>query len=133
MSLPTRRHLVWRPKYCERTIRPSWVCASWRVAAQLCAHRHLSNGLSRRGISVAQPFGIHLQIPMIHERNLMPNNRRTQTGARGSFHLIVAAVLAVATLACANGPATAVSPSGTGAASLDAKGGAVKAFTVAIS
>jgi hypothetical protein len=70
---------------------------------------------------------------MIHERNRMPNNRRTQTGARGSFHLIAAAVLAVTTLACANGPATAVSPSGTGAASLDVKGGAVKAFTVAIS
>jgi hypothetical protein len=63
----------------------------------------------------------------------MPRNGRTLNGYHASIRLVIGAALALIAGACANGPGTAVSPSGAAPSALDARGGAVKAFTVSVS
>lgn len=62
----------------------------------------------------------------------MLNNGRTLNAYGASIRLVAGAVLALIAGGCANGPGTAVSPSGPAPSSLDAAGGAVKAFTVSV-
>jgi hypothetical protein len=58
---------------------------------------------------------------------------RLLTACRERLPLVAAAAVALTAAACANGPSTATSPSGVSGLSLDARGGAVKAFTLTVS